>query len=69
LLTRTFLLRQVSGNGLALAGVCIEQDAAYWEWHLEISSGESNGVMFGLSTSKDAAFYRALDEADEGEGN
>lgn len=27
----------VSGTGLALAGVSIEQDAAYWEWHITLS--------------------------------
>ena len=52
-----------------MAGVSIEQDAAYWEWHLEIPAGKSDDVMFGLTTSKDAAFYRALDDADEGEDN
>jgi len=25
----------VSGHGLALVGVSVEQDAAYWEWHIE----------------------------------
>jgi hypothetical protein len=59
----------VSGSGLALAGVSIEQDAAYWEWHMEILTGKSDDLMFGLTTSKDAAFYRALDEADEGKDN
>lgn len=28
---------KVSGSGLALAGVTVEQDAAYWEWHIELS--------------------------------
>jgi hypothetical protein len=63
----------VSGHGLALATVVIEQDAAYWEIHVEIvpaSEGEGsklNGVMFGVATKKDRKFYQALEEAaDEG---
>lgn len=56
---------QVSGNGLALAGVSIEQDAAYWEWHVEIPDGKSEDTIFGLTTSKDRAFYRELEELDD----
>ena len=56
----------MSGNGLALAGVCVEQDSAYWEWHMEIAAGSSEDTMFGLTTSKDLAFYRALEETDDG---
>eukprot|EP00545_Synedropsis_sp_CCMP1620_P010019 CAMPEP_0119003808 /NCGR_PEP_ID=MMETSP1176-20130426/777_1 /TAXON_ID=265551 /ORGANISM="Synedropsis recta cf, Strain CCMP1620" /LENGTH=202 /DNA_ID=CAMNT_0006955443 /DNA_START=63 /DNA_END=671 /DNA_ORIENTATION=+ len=56
---------KVSGNGLALAGVCIEQDAAYWEWHIELPDGKSEDTMFGISTSKDRKFYRDLEEQDD----
>ena len=28
--------QQVSGSGLALARIPIEQDAAYWEWHVNL---------------------------------
>jgi hypothetical protein len=35
----------ISGTGLALAAVSIEQDAAYWEWHVEIPKGDSKDVM------------------------
>eukprot|EP00542_Grammatophora_oceanica_P020198 CAMPEP_0194032394 /NCGR_PEP_ID=MMETSP0009_2-20130614/5346_1 /TAXON_ID=210454 /ORGANISM="Grammatophora oceanica, Strain CCMP 410" /LENGTH=168 /DNA_ID=CAMNT_0038672825 /DNA_START=213 /DNA_END=719 /DNA_ORIENTATION=+ len=52
---------KVSGNGLALAGVSIEQDAAYWEWHV---SGESQDMLFGVATSKDRNFYKSLEEND-----
>jgi len=67
----------VSGEGLALAGVTIEQDAAYWEWHI-IKPGDTppdeddddddydeeiHAVKFGVSTKKDKAFYRALKSA------
>lgn len=54
----------VSGDGLALAGVSIEQDAAYWEWHIE--EGTSKDVMFGVATQKDRQFYRELENAEEG---
>jgi len=57
---------KVSGNGLGLAGVSIEQDSAYWEWHLKIGGeGESKDIKFGVSTKKDRAFYRNLDEQDD----
>jgi hypothetical protein len=55
---------QVSGSGLALAGVSIEQDAAYWEWHMQVPEGSTNEVMFGIATRKNAAFYKSLDEQD-----
>jgi hypothetical protein len=58
--------RSISGNGLALAGVSIEQDAAYWEWHIKIETDGSEDTMFGVSTRKDAAFYRRLEEQDDG---
>ena len=53
---------QVSGSGLALAGVSIEQDAAYWEWHMQVPDGLTTDVMFGVTTRKNAAFYKSLDE-------
>lgn len=56
---------QLSGNGLALAGVCIEQDAAYWEWHMVLPDGKSEDTMFGISTSKDRKFYRGLEELED----
>jgi len=58
----------VSGSGLALAGVSIEQDAAYWEWHVEqVPEKSSSEVMFGVATRKSAAFYKSLDE-ESGDG-
>lgn len=57
---------QAFGNGLALAGVCIEQDAAYWEWHVEVADGKSEDTMFGVTTPKDRAFYNKLEEQDDG---
>lgn len=32
----------VKGHGLALVDVSIEQDCAYWEWHIETSTSTSN---------------------------
>ena len=50
----------VSGFGLALASISIEQDAAYWEWHIEDNSSlttKNDGIKFGVSTSKNRQFY------------
>lgn len=48
---------------MALAGVGIEQDAAYWEWHIKVSEGsKSEDIKFGVATKKNAAFYKSLDE-------
>jgi hypothetical protein len=54
----------IGGYGLALAGVSIEQDAAYWEWQVKIPNGNSNNIMFGVATKKDSKFYKDLEEAD-----
>lgn len=59
---------KVSGHGLALAGVSVEQDAAYWEWHLEMPNDGSLGeVKFGVSTRKDSKFYAALEAKENNE--
>jgi hypothetical protein len=57
----------VSGNGLAVAAVPIEQDAAYWEWHVAVQ--DKNGgashvedIMFGVASKKDRKFYQELEE-------
>lgn len=56
----------------------LEQDAAYWEVHVELQSPEgsqnSNGepvkrnAMFGVATKKDRQFFAALIEKSNGEG-
>jgi hypothetical protein len=57
----------VSGHGLALAGVSVEQDAAYWEAHIEIpGDGDPMEVMFGVATKKDRKYYKSLEEQEEG---
>lgn len=60
----------ISGMGLALIDVSIEQDAAYWEWHIETLTNEDNededdfdsftSLKFGVATKKNANFYKAL---------
>lgn len=56
---------KISGYGLGLVGVPIEQDAAYWEAHIEHDSGMSQEVLFGVATRKDQQFYRAMEEQGE----
>jgi hypothetical protein len=56
----------VSGHGLALAQVGIEQDAAYWECAIEGEDGGASGsgrVKFGLATKKDRKFYSSAASA------
>jgi hypothetical protein len=68
----------VSGSGLALVGIPIEQDAAYWEWQVLDVEG-SNGIghseiMFGVTSKKDKTFYgstttkKAAANAEAGDG-
>lgn len=67
---------KVSGVGLALVGVPVEQDAAYWEWHIDGTESEgekfeeyeSDAPKFGVATKKDAKFYKALEiQAEDGD--
>jgi hypothetical protein len=58
--------------------VVLEQDAAYWEIHVEHQSAEEShdpntesvkiNALFGVATKKDRQFYAALDEKSDGEG-
>lgn len=51
----------ISGQGLALAGVTIEQDVAYWEWHMKAPSKKTmESILFGVTAKKDAKFYQDL---------
>lgn len=56
---------------MALAGVVIEQDSAYWEAHIEImdsskssesEKSQSHEIMFGVATKKDRSFYKGIDD-------
>lgn len=61
------LTPQVSGFGLALVGVAIEQEASYWEAHVQMeASSHSQEIMFGVSTKKDQRFYKELEDLHEG---
>ena len=67
------------GSGLALVGVPVEQDAAYWEWHILLDEGYDNSqdddqeaggkypVKVGVSTEKNKDFYQMLQAGDDGE--
>jgi len=55
--------QQVHGTGLALSGVSLEQDAVYWEWHVEVNedaSGEDAPLLIGVSTKRNPEFYKVL---------
>lgn len=56
----------VSGYGLALLGVAVEQDAAYWEGHVDLPEGKGpQEIMLGVATKKDRKFYTALEQQEE----
>jgi len=57
---------QASGHGLALAGVVLEQDAAYFEIDVELSGEGSVEILAGVATKKDSSFYESTKEADGG---
>lgn len=51
----------ISGQGLALAGVIIEQDVAYWEWYMQAPPQKNmESILFGVTGKKDAKFYQDL---------
>jgi len=55
---------KISGHGLALAGVGIEQDAGYWEWHVN-KLPEGTKLSFGVAHKKDRTFYNELEDANK----
>jgi len=65
----------ISGKGLALVNLSIEQDSSYWEWHIKcVNFGRSDKITyekknyafqskilyFGVATIKTPAFYEEL---------
>mmetsp|Transcript_2905 Transcript_2905/g.4249 ORF Transcript_2905/g.4249 Transcript_2905/m.4249 type:complete len:219 (-) Transcript_2905:691-1347(-) len=55
---------KVTGTGLALVNLTLEQDAAYWEWQISEEPGGEKGagyLKFGLSKPRDRAFYKSLE--------
>lgn len=54
---------RISGEGLALAGVQIEQDAAYWEWHVQLPRNtHCDTILFGVTSKKNRKFYVEQDD-------
>ena len=66
---------------MALTAVVLEQDAAYWEVHVEQQQPSSEAAqdspksdakkcnaMFGVATKKDRQFYNKLEESEGDEG-
>lgn len=54
---------QITGKGLALAGVAMEQDTAYWEAHIAISAEDARyRVWFGVASKKTREFYKEKEQ-------
>jgi len=50
-----------TGSGLALIGTALEQDAAYWEFHISLPVGKQvDTILFGVSTKKARKFYEEV---------
>mmetsp|Transcript_30475 Transcript_30475/g.68784 ORF Transcript_30475/g.68784 Transcript_30475/m.68784 type:complete len:217 (+) Transcript_30475:93-743(+) len=55
---------QAKGCGLALIDCPVEQDRAYWEWHIdETASQQGSLIMFGVSNKRNQKFYEILGES------
>ena len=51
----------ISGYGLALSGIALEQDRAYWEWHIRLPHKvHVDTLLFGVTTKKTSKFYKEL---------
>jgi hypothetical protein len=58
----------VTGHGLGLVGVALEQDAAYWEWHVSLPARQHvDTTLFGVASKKDRTFYEELKEKEPDE--
>ncbi|VEU44160.1 unnamed protein product [Pseudo-nitzschia multistriata] len=58
----------VTGSGLALIGTALEQDAAYWEYHVTLPARKHvDTILFGVSSKKDRKFYKEIDGKGGGE--
>jgi disulfide bond formation protein DsbB len=52
---------EITGSGLALVGIALEQDHAYWEWHIELPPRvHLDTVLFGVTSKKTNKFYKEL---------
>ena len=60
------LRNEVSGTGLALADVPVEQDRTYWEWQIKMAIPNMSSkleLMFGVSNKRNTKFYEILAES------
>mmetsp|Transcript_12406 Transcript_12406/g.23250 ORF Transcript_12406/g.23250 Transcript_12406/m.23250 type:complete len:211 (+) Transcript_12406:67-699(+) len=62
----------VTGHGIALVNVSIEQDASYWEWHIatddNVALDDDDGhsiLKFGVATRKNREFFEALGDMED----
>mmetsp|Transcript_12405 Transcript_12405/g.23249 ORF Transcript_12405/g.23249 Transcript_12405/m.23249 type:complete len:211 (+) Transcript_12405:67-699(+) len=62
----------VTGHGIALVNVSIEQDASYWEWHIatddNVALDDDDGhsiLKFGVATRKNRDFFEALGDMED----
>jgi hypothetical protein len=52
----------MKGRGLALIATPLEQDAAYWEWHITLPARQHvDTILFGVTGRKDRTFYQELE--------
>ena len=58
-----------TGSGLALIGTALEQESAYWEFHISLPPQEHiDSILFGVSTKKDRNFYEEANKKSKEEG-
>mmetsp|Transcript_33384 Transcript_33384/g.61290 ORF Transcript_33384/g.61290 Transcript_33384/m.61290 type:complete len:203 (+) Transcript_33384:57-665(+) len=58
------LNNEVTGFGLALADVNVEQDRAYWEWQVKVGGNSGSAtLMFGVSNKRNVKFFEILAES------
>ena len=57
----------LTGHGLALVATALEQDAAYWEWHISLPARKHvDTILFGVTGKKDRQFYQEQKDHEEG---
>jgi hypothetical protein len=51
----------LKGHSMALVAAPLEQDAAYWEWHISLPARKHvETILFGVTSKKDRTFYQEL---------
>jgi len=57
-----------TGSGLALIGTALEQDSAYWEFHVTLPARKHvDTILFGVSSKKNRKFYKDLEDKGQSE--